>query len=315
VGVADVGSNAIRLQVLRAGPPGAPPEVVEFRREPVRLGAGVFADGELRPEVLAEAARVLAAFRRRCARLGATRIRAVATAALRAANRADDALAQLRQASGIAVEILSGEEEARLLCRAVRSRVDLGRGRALLLDLGGGSLETTWVEDGRARAFGSHPLGVVAVLEAAQRRCGTDHGPALLAALEASAAEARAAVEPLFAGGRPERAVATGGSIDALARLAGWEPGPHGPGCVTIAALSAWIARLAPLAPDERSERFGLAPDRADVILPAAVLYRALAEAAGLDAILAAGVGLRDGVALELLEGSGGDREGEGAGA
>jgi exopolyphosphatase/guanosine-5'-triphosphate,3'-diphosphate pyrophosphatase len=273
-------------------------------REPVRLGGDAFVAGCIGEAALAAAERALAGFRELCEQYGVQRVRAVATAALREAANRDAAVARLSAASPAPIEVVSGTEEAWLLLRAVEARVDTSRGRSLLVDLGGGSAELVLMEDGRAVAAESQPLGALRLLQVAARIAGAEHGPAFETLVEQLAGRADHRLEDLL-GGRPvERLVAVGGNAETLADLEAEVRGRRFQGDVELLeadTLARWIEALGPLPPDERARRFGLLPDRADVIVPAAVVYLHVARRAGARQVLVPRVGLRDGLLRDVL--------------
>ena len=128
-GVVDVGSNAIRYQIVELREAGALPAVLETRREPVRLGQDVFLTGSIPESSVAAAVDALRRFRGLCDRYEVAGVRAVATSALREAMNRQKIIDRIAEATAIHVEIISGAEEAYLLARAVEGRVDLSAGR------------------------------------------------------------------------------------------------------------------------------------------------------------------------------------------
>src|SRR5215510_2145238 len=131
----DAGSNAIRLIVGDVKNDGRV-EPIENIRLPVRLGQDAFTTGFLREETLQQGVDAFLHFRRVADDYGVTRIRAIATSALREAANSHIMLDRIQQTSGIEIEIISGEEEARLIHLAVEHVVDLSTKRAVLIDIG-----------------------------------------------------------------------------------------------------------------------------------------------------------------------------------
>lgn len=309
-GVADVGSNAIRLLVveMRAEATGAAarPVVLESLREPVRLGQDVFLTGQIPEPSIAAAVEALRRFKLLCSRYDVRAIRAVATAAVREATNRDAIVERIERAAGIRLEVISGTEEAYLLTRAVETRVDLAKGRSLVVDLGGGSVEVTLIEDGQIALSDSYRLGAVRLLEALSADAKGGEGTSLLDLLDQYVGSLDARIAERLGGGRIDRFVATGGNIEALAELAAREA-PLRPedGVETLPRklLADWIQRLARMPFSQRVEELGLSHDRADVILPAAVVYYRLASIARVDRLLVPRVGLRDGVVREVVLG------------
>ena len=165
VGVVDLGSNAIRVEIARSDDAGAT-QVVESQRATVSFGRDVFLTGSISDPTLDAAIEVLAGFRSACDRHGVSEITAIATAAMREAENRQDAVARIRSETGIDVSVISGNEEARLLVRAVRTRLDLGSGQSLLVDLGGGSVEVALIDGGDVVFVQSYPIGALRVLAA-----------------------------------------------------------------------------------------------------------------------------------------------------
>src|SRR5262249_20328131 len=136
-GAIDVGTNAARLKLVR--PSGSAFEVVHDQRDPIRPGEGVFDSG-----AIDEAAvdRLIATLRQYAAVCKGHRahIRAVATSAMREASNRSEVVARVRARTGIELEVISGEEEARLTCLGVFAGAAT-TSRSLCLDIGGGSTE------------------------------------------------------------------------------------------------------------------------------------------------------------------------------
>lgn len=141
-GAIDVGSNAMRLRVVEANGPDQVREVAS-ERAAVRLGHDVFLTGRLAPAALAEAVDALRGFREVMRGAGVEAYRAVATSAVREAHNADLLVERAHREAGIKLDVIEGVEEARLVLVAVQNAVRLGDRRALLIDIGGGSVELT----------------------------------------------------------------------------------------------------------------------------------------------------------------------------
>lgn len=304
-GVVDIGSNAIRCQILELPGRGLPPLVLDTQRESIRLGHDVFVTGEVPEAKVAAAVDALRRFRQLCDHKGAQRIRAVATSALREATNGPQIVQRIAEFAGIQVEIISGTEEAYLLTRAVEARIDLASGRSMLVDVGGGSVEVTLVEQGGITHAESYRLGAVRLLEALRSEGGAE-GKVLVRLVGQYVRSLDRRILDGLGDAPIDRFAATGGNIEALADLAARDGALRQSGGVDVlpvAALGGWIARLAKLPAAERAASLGLAPDRADVILPAAVVYHHLADLAKVERILVPRVGLRDGLVREAAAG------------
>jgi exopolyphosphatase / guanosine-5'-triphosphate,3'-diphosphate pyrophosphatase len=298
VAAVDIGSNAIRFLSAELPRPGVHHEL-ESTRIPVRLGMGAFRDGALAPEAMDAAVSALCGVRRRMEALGIQHYRAVATSAVRDSRNGAAFAERVRGECGLEIHTISGVEEARLVWLAVRRRLALGERPWILVDLGGGSVEVSLVDAAGVRWSESHLVGTVRML--ADVGPEEDHTPEQFRRrLEDHAAMLRssAAAEGLAIAGM----IATGGNSEALASLCGAPAGADGVRRLPVADLRAAIDSLAALSCEERIRTLGLRPDRADVILPAGIVYERLATLAGAAEIAVPGVGVKDGALLDLVD-------------
>jgi exopolyphosphatase / guanosine-5'-triphosphate,3'-diphosphate pyrophosphatase len=292
----DIGSNAIRMLVgeFRDRVSVKP---LDQQRLPVRLGHDVFRTGQLTPDAMKAAIEGLQSFSRRMSELGVTTHRAVATSAVRDSGNGAELVERARKEAGITINVITGAEEARLVHLAVRHQLRLGRQQWLIADLGGGSVEVSVVDENAIYRTESYEMGSVRLLEELGA-AGEDPGR-FRRRLEEYTAPLRSSriLQTKVAG-----FIATGGNIEALARLA--NPGPDKGGVATLRTddLRTTIELLAGLSYAERVEQLDLRADRADVILPAAMVYERLTRIAGVDTILVPGVGVKEGVLWDLVE-------------
>lgn len=164
VAAIDCGTNSIRLLIMRAGADG---ELTELAREVrlARLGQGVDATGEFHPDALERANRIFEEYARIIERHGAQRVRLVATSAARDVSNRGVFEANVRQRLGVAVDVISGDEEARLSTLGVLSGVDVAS-PALVFDIGGGSTELIVVAEGGELSYAtSLDIGAVRLKE------------------------------------------------------------------------------------------------------------------------------------------------------
>ena len=160
----DVGSNSIRQIVADVAGNGAIRIVDEMKAAP-RLGAGLGKKGLLSETSMQQATDALVRMATLARQLGAKRIEAVATSAVRdAANRADF-LARVKQHAGLKLRVLVGEEEARLAFRSALAHFELGRGRAVVVDIGGGSVELALSAEGLVERLLTLPYGAIRLTE------------------------------------------------------------------------------------------------------------------------------------------------------
>jgi exopolyphosphatase/guanosine-5'-triphosphate,3'-diphosphate pyrophosphatase len=304
-GVVDMGSNAIRTQIVEVADVGHF-TVLESARHPVRLGQEVFMSGTIPEPAIAAAVDVLSRFREHCERLRVDHIRAIATAATREAANRDLIVERIRHASGIELEVISGSEEAYLLHVAVAARIEMRAGRSLLVDLGGGSVEVTLVENGQVISAESYRLGALRVLQALSGGTDREQGDDFLDLLDQYVRSLDSRIKEGFGAGGIDRYVATGGNIESLADLMRGEgrgTQVAGVEAYPLAELQRWARHLATLSHGERVQTLHLKPDRADTILPAAVVYYRLGKVARAETVLVPRVGIREGLVRELAAG------------
>jgi exopolyphosphatase/guanosine-5'-triphosphate,3'-diphosphate pyrophosphatase len=296
VACVDMGSNAIRLLAAEFANERQYTSLVA-ERVPVRLGHGVYLSGRLDQRAMDAAVEALAEFRAEMDSLGIEHYRGVATSAVRESRNGEEFLARIANDVGLELEPISGSEEARLVHRAVRSRVPLGRRRWLLVDLGGGSVEVSLVDQSGTFWSESHTMGSVRLLEELTE-AGDDPGR-FRRLLEEYVSVLR--VPSAVTRGRLAGYVATGGNIEALAKLTVAEPDEAGVSRIPVLSLQSIIERLAQMSYRERVEELGLREDRADVILPAAMVYLQLARLCEVAEITVPHVGVKEGVLLDLV--------------
>ncbi len=297
VACVDMGSNAIRCLAAAFSSETEYVTLASDRR-PIRLGHGVYLSGRLDPAAMDAAVAALIDFRAEMDRLAVPHVRAVATSAVRESSNGDELVGRIRSESGIELEVIGGSEEARLVHLAVATRIPLGSRRWLLVDLGGGSVEVSLVDQNGTFWSESHTMGSVRLLEELTES-GADPGR-FRRLLEEYVSVLRV---PSTVGDRQIAGyIATGGNIETLASLGGYQL-DHGVTTLTVDTLRAVIDRLARMSYRERVEELGLREDRADVVLPAALVYERLAELIQADEIIVPHVGIKEGVLYDLMNG------------
>jgi len=290
-----MGSNAIRFVAAEFNSEREY-EVLASDRRAVRLGHGVYLSGRLDPNATTAAVDALKDFRGLLDELQVSDYRAVATSAVREAKNGREFCSRVRSETGIRLEPISGSEEARLVHLAVSRRIPLGDRQWMLVDLGGGSVEVSLADQNGIFWSESHTMGSVRLLEVLTE-AGTDPGRfhRLLGEYIATLRVPSAADMGPIAG-----CIATGGNIETLAKLGG-DRERDGVSVLARDALQTVIARLARLSYRQRVQDLGLREDRADVVLPAALVYERLAALAGADEILVPHVGIKEGTLYDLV--------------
>ena len=159
----DIGSNSVRMLAAETGP--GPVKILAAERQVTRLGASVFQNGRISHEALDFVTETLSKMAQIYRKLDVIAVRAVATSAVRDAGNQDEFLGRAAQALGAPVEIISGQEEARLIHLGVQSRWPQADKRVLIIDVGGGSAEFILSDHGSMLEAFSKPLGSVRLTE------------------------------------------------------------------------------------------------------------------------------------------------------
>ncbi len=292
----DAGSNAFRLII--AGVRSSDDwEIVESFRAPVRLGHSAFTTGKFDRKTLRDAAAAFRQFRRMMDRHGVAAYRAVATSAAREARNRHILVDRIRHLAKINLEIISGEEEARLVrvatLRALRN-LDPPR---FILDLGGGSLELSELRHGVLQESIGLPLGTVRLMEAFRIQ-GAIH--------EHTADDLRLHILSVLQSALPNRprsttalAVSCGGNAETLAGLA---PGPRvgGLGTLNTRLLRDRLLQILRLDVEGRMASFAVRRDRAEVMGVAAIVLVTVARWLRVRFMISPRVGVREGLVYEL---------------
>lgn len=312
----DLGSNALRLRIVDAEEGAATvdgrPEGIVFRdvhslRVPVRLGSEVFVTGKLAAGSIGQACDALREFRRALDSANVSVYRAVATSAVRDARDGHVLVERARREAGIELEVVEGIEEARLIQIAVSKRLPLAGSRALLFDVGGGSTEFTLIDKGEVLLSVSLPLGSVRLLETYV--LGEGGGGVVdrkrLRLLDEQITRILSELSPELLAQPIDHLIGTGGNVETLADLCPTASGldPHATTkAIDVGAMKALMQKMGALSSEQRREQYGLRPDRADTIVPASRVFAAIAERFRKQRIVAPGVGLKEGLLLELAE-------------
>jgi exopolyphosphatase/guanosine-5'-triphosphate,3'-diphosphate pyrophosphatase len=279
VAAVDLGTNTTRMLV--ADVEDGRLDEIALRQQITRLGEGVDSRRRLLPLPITRVRNVLTDYRRELESLGATRVLAVGTSAVRDAENGEAFLGEIEWSYGFATRLLTGEQEAELTLRGV-GRVSPD---TLVLDVGGGSTEliVAW------RAV-SLDIGSVRLTE----QFGED--------VDAIGAHVRA-VLPHF---EPARAIGVAGTITSLAaldlKLSTYDRGRVHGHVLTTAAVEMLVWYLAALPLEERRRLPALDPERAPVIVAGATIVREVLRRYGLGGLEASEHDLLHGVALAAAE-------------
>jgi exopolyphosphatase/guanosine-5'-triphosphate,3'-diphosphate pyrophosphatase len=300
----DIGTNSIHLIVVR-GRPDLTFEVIDREKDMVKLGSGAFRLGRLSDAAFAAGLKSLTCLRKIIDRHRVDRIVAVATSAVREAENGPAFLEAVRVQTGVLPRTISGEEEARLIHVAVRSSIDLKGRRALILDIGGGSVEIIVGDSHRVLRSRSLQLGVLRVLDwiAGEDPLSRDTHRKLADSLRERVQIAiREARKAGFDG-----VIGTSGTILNLGLAVHLRRGherwisPHGR-VVPLDELRALSDELMRMDQSGRGRVAGIDGERADTIHLGGLLLVTLLEQAGADRIMLCDWSVREGLVEEVLE-------------
>jgi len=295
----DIGSNAVRLAIAKAEK-GRISGDIENYREAVRLGGDVFESGLISESAVDRLIAAMGGFSWAMSAHKVEKCRAVATSAMREAKNGDKILERVQAACGITLNVISGEEEARLVFQGVQEKVRLGEMLCVLIDIGGGSVEVSLVEQGKLIHNKSYPIGAVRILRSlAQGKCDAVSVRKVLAKQIPNIEQH---IKPLLGKRNIQCSVGTGGNFESIGDLRKKVLGKNRGSLVRVGEIAEIRALLDSLSPDERMEKLGLKRDRADVILPGCVISEELMKLLELEEIQIPRVGLKDGVLVELAK-------------
>lgn len=295
----DVGSNAMRMVVGEVDETWRV-TTIQNTRLPVRLGQDVFSKGYVEEKTIQQTEEAFLRFKHISESFSIQHLRAVATSAAREARNRDLLVDRVFRTSGIEIEIISGEEEARLIHTAVAHVLDLKNKRTLLIDIGGGSVEVTISTGQNIISTDSYNMGTVRLLEKLNGKNKTN--PPFGTLIREYAEAARYRIEQNLGDRKIQICAGTGGNVEEIGRLRQKLFKAESDRFITLEELEKLIDRLDNMSYEERMHKLKLRPDRADVILPASIVLHLIAREAGAKQIMIPSVGLKDGILLDITE-------------
>jgi exopolyphosphatase/guanosine-5'-triphosphate,3'-diphosphate pyrophosphatase len=321
----DLGTNNCRLLVARPSADGF--QVVDAFSRIVRLGEGVTRSRTLSEAAMTRAIDALGVCAAKVRRRPGCRLRAVATAACRQALNRNAFLERVRRETGLELEVIDPQEEARLALGGCAPLLDARVPNGLIFDIGGGSTELCWLtlpasddSDGASAAGGqgtaqpdllawhSMPVGVANL---AERFTGAPDTTATYELMVAAAAEQLSAfagdaeVTRAFAG-RPVQMVGASGTVTTLAGVAKELPrydrrqvdGSE----LSAETVRATSRRIVAMSPDDRLSHPCIGPQRADLVIAGCAILEAICQAWPVDRLTVADRGLREGILYHLMQ-------------
>jgi len=297
----DIGSNSVRMEAAEIVP-GERARILASERQVTRLGASVFRAGRISREAIDSICGVLGGMAQTYKRLEVNCVRAVATAAVRDAGNQQEFIARASAALGANVEIISGQEEARLIHLGVKSRWPHEKERFLIIDIGGGSAEIILSENGRLGKAFSKPLGALRLQELFLR--GDPPRESELHRLHEYIEERIGSAVRRIGVTNIDRVVGTSATASAVVCAVNRIPRARRDEANRKRATTVQIRRLyrhiSALDNAARQKITGIGPRRAEIIVPGTAVLLHVLEAFQMPALFYSTAGVRDGIIADL---------------
>lgn len=284
----DIGTNAVRLLIKKVK---EDEDLVNKRlskvlllRVPLRLGFDVFSLGVVSDVKAVKLRRLMKAFRQLMKIYEVTDYRACATSAMRDAKNGKSVIKKILKDTGIDIEVIDGQEEARTIYNNHVECMEDSVGNYIYVDVGGGSTEINLMVSGELVKSFSYNIGTVRMLSNAVK--------------EETWQQMKEDLTQLSAEYQGINIIGSGGNINKLYRLAGKKDKKKLR--LPVTSLKTLYNELKPLTPEQRMETFSLKADRADVIIPAAEIFLTIAEIVKAEYVHVPVIGLADGIIDDL---------------
>lgn len=278
----DIGSNAVRLLIKQLKEDLQPRfSKVLLLRVPLRLGFDVFSNGgSISDGKRKDLVRLMKSYRHLMKIYHVSDYRACATSAMRDAANGPDIIREVKKKTGIEIEIINGQEEARMIYDNHIESMKSLRGNFMYVDVGGGSTEINLIADGTLICSRSYNIGTVRMLNGAVS--------------EGERMRFRSDLENLSSSYHGINIIGSGGNINKLYRLVGRRDKRYPR--MNVSSLQVLYDRLKGMTVEQRMEEYDLKPDRADVIVPAGEIFLTIASITGATYIYVPVIGLSDGI-------------------
>lgn len=277
----DIGSNAVRLLIKELEDENGPRfSKVLLLRVPLRLGFDVFAHGKISEKREKDIVRLMKCYRHLMKIYEVSDYRACATSAMRDASNGSQIIRDVEKKTGIRIEIIDGQEEARMIYNNHIENMKARSGNFMYVDVGGGSTEINLLADGELVCSRSYNIGTVRMLNEAVE--------------ESEKARMKRDMRDLALSYPGINIIGSGGNINKLFKLVKGRDRRYPR--MSVASLRELYDELKRLSVKERMETYALKPDRADVIVPAGDIFLTVADLTGAQYIYVPVIGLADGI-------------------
>ena len=298
--IIDIGSNSIKFFVGELAADRTIKTVLDTN-DIARLGEGLDSTGAISPEAMERNVASVAAFAKQAKELGADRIVSVGTMALRKASNSAEFVEKVKKTCGIEVQIIPGEEEARLSYLAILSGLPLEKDADLVVfDTGGGSTEFIYGKGTQMVKRVSVNLGAVRITENYLKA-----DPVSPADVQAAIAQIDKEFKEAGVNGKPAQLVGMGGTVTSMGavkhKMVKYDPSVIQGSRLTKKDIEEQIEEYSKRTVEQRKELPGLQPKRADVILAGACILKVITDRLGADGLTISDRGLRHGLAFDLF--------------
>ncbi len=299
----DIGSNAIRMAIGEIDLEGKF-SILTRIRVPVRLGAEVFSGLELSDHTRELVVKNFYEFSKIMDLEHVIAYKAVATSALRNSSNAQQLIDEVYKKTGIMIDLIDGQKEAALIRKAIRTKIDITKKDYLLFDIGGGSAELSLLKKGEVVGAVSLPMGAVRLLELGKAAGSKDKAceRAYREYLSTLSPQIQSFFDEFYHSTKPIRVIGTGGNFKRLSRLRKKVLGIKNIDYVLpdeVAEIRE-IVEETPLL--NRTKKFGLRYDRADVIVPAIYIIENVMSFVPMKKLYTPDIGLIHGVFFEICD-------------
>jgi exopolyphosphatase / guanosine-5'-triphosphate,3'-diphosphate pyrophosphatase len=303
LGVLDVGSNTVHLLVVDAHRGAAPLPAYSHKTE-LRLAEHLEKDGKIAQSGADELVSFISEAAELAEDKGCESVLAFATSALREAPNGEKVLDRVRVKTKVDLQVLTGQDEARLTFLAVRRWFGWSSGRLAVFDIGGGSLEIAAGSAEEPTVAVSVPLGAGRLTRESLTADPPDKDE-VRALRKRIRVEMAAVAGDVLRAGRPQRSVATSKTFRSLARICGAAPsddGPYVPRSLDRDDLTEWMPRLTGMTAAERAALPGVSAGRSTQLIAGALVADAVMDLFDLTSLEVCPWALREGVILSRLD-------------
>ncbi len=283
----DIGSNAARLLITDVieGPQQVPEFIkTVLVRVPLRLGFDVFDKGEISPIRVEKIIKTIKAYKLLLEVYEVKHLRACATSAMRDARNSTEIIKKVKAETGIKIEIISGQEEASLIYENHIAENMNSEESYLYIDVGGGSTELTFFSDGKLIFKESFNIGTIRLLKNQVSEANWD--------------EMKEFIRTKSKGYHHVTAIGSGGNINKIFSISNRKEGK----ALTLELLRDYYKEFSNLSLQQRISLYKLREDRADVIVPALLIYINVMRWAETEEIYVPKIGLADGLIHTLYQ-------------